>query len=95
MFFNDDTIHKIYTDGGKYNFIYQISQILYSSLISGVISSLIKYLSLSQDNIMDLKHSKDNKNLKQNHKKLIINLKLNLFHFLLLLYYYYCFFGII
>ena len=102
LFFNDDTMHKIYIDGGKYNFIYQISQILYSSLISGVISTLIKYLSLSQDNIMDLKHSKDNKNLKANHKKLIINIKIKFISFfivvllLLLFFWYYisCFCGI-
>ena len=32
LFFNDDIMHKIYQDKGKYNFFYQIPQILYSSL---------------------------------------------------------------
>jgi hypothetical protein len=36
LFFNDSTMHKIYEDGGKFDFIYQIPQILYSTLISSV-----------------------------------------------------------
>ena len=37
LFFNDSTMHKIYIDEGSFNFIYQIPQIIYSALISGVI----------------------------------------------------------
>ena len=33
LFFNDDTMHKIYQDKGKYNLLFQIPQILYSTLI--------------------------------------------------------------
>ena len=55
LFFNDDTMHKIYEDKGKFNFLYQIPQILYSTLISRFIDSLIKNLALSQDTIVDLK----------------------------------------
>ena len=29
LFFNDDTMHKIYIDSGTYNLSYQIFQILY------------------------------------------------------------------
>ena len=43
VFFNDDTMHKIYEDKGKFNFLYQIPQILYSTLISKFIDSLIIY----------------------------------------------------
>ena len=34
LFFNKATLHKIYEDQGKYNFIYQIPNILYSTIIS-------------------------------------------------------------
>ena len=34
MFFFDSSMHKIYLDYGKYNFIQQIPQIIYSSLVS-------------------------------------------------------------
>ena len=72
LFFNDDTMHKIYLDEGNYNLLYQIPQILYSSIISWIISPLIKYLSLSQDNIMDLKHSLVNI-LDIKYKKFLLN----------------------
>ena len=32
LFFNDNTMHKIYEDQGSFNFIYQLPQIIYSSL---------------------------------------------------------------
>ena len=46
LFFNDDTLHRIYMDEGAFNFIYQIPQIIYSSIISVVIDIIIKYLAL-------------------------------------------------
>ena len=58
LFFNDSTMHKIYIDEGNYNFIYQIPQIIYSSLISNIISILIKFLALTEKNILELKKEK-------------------------------------
>ena len=58
LFFTDDTMHKIYEDKGKFNFLYQIPQILYSTIISKLIDSLIKTLALSQDDIIELKQEK-------------------------------------
>ena len=81
LFFNDDTMHKIYIDEGKYNIIYQLPQIIYSTIISGIVGSLIKYLSLSQDNIMELKYS-SRKNLGEKHKKLLLYLKIKFIFFL-------------
>ena len=101
LFFNDDTMHKIYIDEGKYNLIYQIPQIIYSSIISGFVNTLIKYLSLSQDNIMDLKHATTNK-LSKKLKRLLITLKIKftlyfiLTKLFLIFFWYYisCFCGI-
>ena len=56
LFFNDDSMHKIYEDEGKYDLFYQIPQTLYSTIISQVISSLLELLSLSQDDILDIKN---------------------------------------
>ena len=55
LFFSDSTMHKIYIDKGSYNFIYQIPQIVYSSIISGAINSIVSYFSLSEKNIILLK----------------------------------------
>ena len=53
LFFRDETMEKIYEDKGSFNFIYQIPQILYSSLISLFIMVFINMLGLSQDNIVE------------------------------------------
>jgi len=55
IFFKDESLHKIYEDQGKYNILYQIPQILYSSIVSQIISSLLEKLSLSQDEIIIIK----------------------------------------
>ena len=103
-FFNDNTIHKIYEDKGNFNIIYQIPQIMYSTIISGIISALIKYLSLSQDSIIKFKQNKekDEDNLRSKYNKLLKSLKIKfiLFYiisFILLIfcwYYITCFCGI-
>ena len=59
LFFNDKTIHKIYLDEGNYNFVYQIPQMLYSSILSGIINAFIKYLSLTQETIIKIKQAKE------------------------------------
>ena len=58
-FFNDKTLTKINEDEGSFNFIYQIPQILYSSLISVILNNLIKYFALSENNIVELKQEKN------------------------------------
>ena len=65
FFFDDSTMHKIYKDENKYNFISQISIILYSSLISSTISILFKLLSLSENNILSIKVEKQKNFLKK------------------------------
>ena len=42
IFFSDDTMHKIYEDKGKFDFLYQVPQIIYSTIISKFIDTLIK-----------------------------------------------------
>ena len=76
MFFNDNTMHKIYEDGGSFNFIYQIPQIIYSSLISSTFHTILKSLSLSEKNILDLKNEKDLKHLDKKSNDIIKNLSL-------------------
>ena len=59
FFFSDETMHKINEDKGAFNFIFQIPQILYSSVVSAVINMILKMLSLSEKNILALKQEKD------------------------------------
>jgi len=62
LFFNDSTMHKIYEDEGSFNFIYQIPNILYSAIISTFISTLIKFFSLTENNILPIKSAQKNIN---------------------------------
>ena len=57
LFFSDDSIDNLYKEKGKYNFIYQIPQILYSSIISSITNLILKKLSLSQRDILSVKQS--------------------------------------
>ena len=84
LFFQDSTIHKIYDDNGIFNFEYQIPKIIYSSLISTVITIIIKYLSLSENHVIKGKKSKDNP------EKIIKVLKIKfLLFFILIIFWYY------
>ena len=104
LFFNDSTVHQIYEDKGAFNFIYQIPQVLLSSIISVLISCVIRYLSLTQKIIIRLKQVKENnkKNLKKNKKKTLNSIKINITIFFILslvlllfcLFYISCFCGI-
>ena len=95
LFFNDNTMHKIYEDKGSFNFIYQLPQIIYSSLISNILDNLLKLLALSEGDLLDYKKNKDKQNLKKRTDGLItkLNYKFILYFilsfFLLLFFWYY------
>ena len=99
FFFSDETMHKIHEDKGKFNILYQIPQILYSSIISSVINVILKQLSLSERNILSLKQEKDVKQLINYSKKIkacilikfIIFIFLNLSFLLFFWYFISCF----
>ena len=103
LFFSDETMHQIYEDKGSFNFIYQIPQILYSTILSYILSSLINYFSLTEENIEKIKEEK-RKNLRRNIeiKKLIKKIKIKfiiffVFNFVLLLIFWFyisCFCGV-
>ena len=55
FFFTDETMHNIYVNNGTFKLLYQIPLILYSSIITAFINSLLKYLSLTENTIIKLK----------------------------------------
>ena len=88
-------MHKIYKDEGVFDFLYQIPQILYSTIISAFISFFIKFLSLSESSVIKLKNAKIEDKTNQNLVKLIKCIKIKLiffyvfsFLFLILFWYY-------
>ena len=96
-------MHKIYSDEGIYDFIYNIPQIIYSLLISAVINLIIKFFSLSEKNVLEIKNEKrkNSENMDKKINKLfkILKIKFVLFFIItfivLIIYWFYitCFCG--
>ena len=89
-------MHKIYDDEGKYDFIYNIPQIIYSLLISVIINLIIKFLSLSEKKVLEAKGEKrkNSEDLDIKIKKLfkVLKIKFVLFFvitFIILIFYWF------
>ena len=54
FFFSDETMHKMFINYGKYNFIQQIPQIIYSTLITKLLELLLCFLSMTDKNLVFL-----------------------------------------
>ena len=98
LFFDDATLHKIYINKGKYKLINQITNIIYSSLISSIINIIIKYFSLTEINIIEMKNNKEKEIINKNKKclkiKIILFFILNFLFLILFWYYISCFCAI-
>ena len=55
VFFNENMIHEIYEDGGKYNILYFLPIICISFAISHILTIIIKFLFLSERNLYEIK----------------------------------------
>ena len=95
LFFNDDTMHQIHEDAGDFNFLYQLPQIAYSTVLSFFIDNLTSFLALSEDEIILLKKDKNLKNIINRGRDIKQTLKLKFFIFfivnllLILIFWYY------
>ena len=88
LFFNDSVMHSIYINSGVYDFIYQLPQIFYSSIISGIIKTILSLLSLTQSNVLKIKKSNENgvNNNFKNYKKFINKLRIKFVFFFIVNY---------
>ena len=94
FFMNDETMHKIYEDYGVYNIFHQLLQILYSTVLSAVINTLLRMLSLSEGHILEIKREKSLQKATKKSKaiKKMIKIKIVfffIFNILLLLFFWY------
>ena len=102
LFFDDETMHKIYIDKGSFDLETQIPLTIYSYLISIVLDTPLAFLALSNDSIINFKQNKITSKSRKIGKKLIFCLKTKFvlyfilsFIFLLFFWYYISLFGII
>ena len=102
LFFDDDSMHKIYVDKGKHDIIYQLPIIVYSSLISTFINTIIKTLSLYEKDMMKLKSLDSKKNLVEEERNILKKLKakfsifffINLSFLIIFGFFFSCFCGV-
>ena len=75
LFFNEEAMHQILEKKGKFDFIYQLPQIIYSTIIFTFLNTLLKILALSQGNIINFKRNKNAKDLNKRKEDLNFLLK--------------------
>ena len=84
LFFNDDTMHKIYVKKGKYDLETQIPITIYSSLISMILNTPLSLLGLSSDRIISFKQIRIPKRINKRGDELISCLKIKFALFFLI-----------
>ena len=87
LFYNGLIIHQIYENQGIFSFVYRLPQIIYSTLITTFINLIIKFLSLSEGDVLYIKKKKKIINM--------INTKKKLFHCLTCKFIFFYIIGII
>ena len=102
LFYNDDTMNKIYENKGQFDLEEQIPIIIYSTIISALIKTLLNLLALSNDAIISYKQNKSKINLMKREAELLNKLTAKFiiyfiisFSLLLFFWYYISMFGVI
>ena len=92
LFFDDEAIEQIFEEGGKFNFLKQIPQILYSTIISLALYVILDYLALPEDSILEIKKETVGKIVDKKSKDLIgiLRIKFSFFYFLSFLFMLVC-----
>ena len=81
FFFTDETMNNIYDDNGIFNFLFQLPQIFYSSIISAVINMILEKLIITEEQILDMKKEEEREKVKHIAKniKKCLKIKLRIF----------------
>jgi hypothetical protein len=95
LFFTDKKMQVIYVEKGIYLIINELPITIYSSFISIFLNMIIRYLSLTQNDISDLKKIKQFKAFLIKSQNLISFIKRKFIFFLSLVIYCLYYFGII
>ena len=92
LFYNDDTMHKIYQSKGEFDFEAQIPIIVYSYIISALLNIPINFFSLSNSSIINLKQNKSEINIMKRTKYLEKKLKAKFILFFIISFLFLSFF---
>ena len=92
FFFADETMHKMLLDYGKYNFVQQIPQIIYSTIVSQLIEVFLCFLSMTDKHFYEIKNLDAESRNKMFNIIKCIKIKIlffYLFTFIMFLFYWY------
>ena len=93
FFFSDDSMHKLYLNYGKYDFVQEIPQLVYSTIFSQLMEVFICFLSLTDKYIYQLKEiAMKNKMVKTFKTFRLIDFKISSFYmftYIFFIFYYY------
>ncbi len=84
FFFSDDTMHNIHKVNGSYDILFRIPQIFYSLVICSIINTALRFLSLSEKNIIHIKQEKSLIRAYQKEKEIRKNIKIKFLFFFIL-----------
>ena len=73
FFFSDESMHNIYVSGGKYDYIGQLAQMIYSTIVSQVLQIIINYLTMTDIQYYKIKEYMKEKNINRKHFKYLVN----------------------
>ena len=93
MFYSNKIMHKIYIDKGAFNFIYQLPDIIYSSIINIALNAIIKKLGLYGNDIYEIKSLEIN-GIKKKIKKELKKIKFKIIIFFIITYIFLVFFWL-
>ena len=97
FFFNEESINKIYEEGGNFDFIYNIPQILYSTIISIFLNTIIRILALTEKNFRKLRYKTTKNNIISEVRNLKRKLKIKFSFFfiynIIILFFYWIYLG--
>ena len=92
FFFADETMHKMFLDYGKYNFMQQVPQIIYSKIVSQLIEVFLCYLSMTDKHYYQIKNLDYNSRYKVFNIIKCVKIKLSfffIFTFIMFVFYWY------
>ena len=65
FFFSDESMHNVYVSGGEHDFIGQLAQMIYSTIISQLLQIFINYLTMTDIQYYKIKELLKEKNINQ------------------------------
>ena len=63
FFFSDESMHKTYETGGEHDWVGQLAQMVYSTIISQILQIFVNYLTMTDIHYYQLKELKKNNNI--------------------------------